>query len=220
VTHFRPPMRFGCDTEPLDKCPLCEDKVLRSMMERHLQRKHKKSLDQVSSKAIDEVPRHQNEEPINAQSKQASPIVQEQAGGSASAPDTCSASAEPRAIPSDRRQASGHVVVKCDLCGAEVRADRLNRHKKRRHKGRTRNSRLKRAVTFWNQNGSSGDQVLCRLCGAKIPKQDIGKHIREFHGYTPTGKPAPAEPQRSGKRPFKPHVRIFQGGLPGLGKRR
>ena len=123
-------MRFGCDTEPLDKCPLCEDKVLRSMMERHLQRKHKKSLDQVSSKAIDEVPRHQNEEPINVQSKQASPIVQEQAGGSASAPDTCSASAEPRAIPSDRRQASGHVVVKCDLCGAEVRADRLNRHKK------------------------------------------------------------------------------------------
>ena len=62
--------------------------------------------------------------------------------------------------------------------------------------------------------------VLCRLCGSYIPKDCIQEHIRDFHGYIPKPKATETRDATPKKRRFKPQVKILQGGLPGLGKKR
>ena len=226
--QFQPPFDFDSRHDVLEQCPLCEDRVLRSKMAKHVRRKHNKSLSDVLERRAcrEESSCEKRTAPHHASVAETSPEVpkpdptRRQPGVSASLLNQKGQRGDHSITSKGHRPGNKRDLVSCEICGEKVRADRLDRHKKQTHRTLLPKEPLKRLGKIDDANSGSDDTVLCRLCGSRIPEGKLKEHIRAFHGYEPVPKAPSIETQPKNKRRFRIRARILQGGLPGLGKKR
>lgn len=75
--------------------------------------------------------------------------------------------------------------VKCEICGANIRESRMNKHIKKVHSAEAeeiKKIRLAKRLAKNLEKQKEGEKlVACEFCGAFIMKKDVNKHIKTNH---------------------------------------